>query len=330
MIKYSFIILFSLYSGLFYGQDNSPIEDVKTILKYNPDSEFLVVLVHGSGTPDIESKVSFSQSLDCYYKKYFRKEFKLFDEVSDNLYQLGYSTLQYDKLNTRSTTDKYFDVTDNIKDVHGLLQKLKSDTLLKDKKIILFGFSEGVTVAINQLNYSLDISGIIAYGGVFMDPIQMKADVFFNKYKICDNNEKRAKSYRNQFLDQMERMEKPAVNSEKKLVLVDTLYNEDNTKLIGINNQTFSVNLGYFKNLKTEVSNSMANLSNTDTPVLLIHGGSDIKVPIENHHRLNDRYKNKKNISLKVLKESDHFMRKNFSSEINQNLFEFIGEWGTK
>jgi predicted esterase len=328
MIKYSLIILISLNSYLLFGQDTFQIESVKTILKYSSESKFLVVLVHGSGRQDIEGKVSFQSNPECFHKNYANREFKLFDEVSDNLYKLGFSTLRYDKLSTRTSNDKDFIIKDFEEDLNLILQKVQRDTLLKDKKIMLFAWSEGVTVALNQLNYETDIAGMILYGGVFMDPIKMKADAYFYNYKICEGNEKKAKSYRYQFFHQMEQNGKEVDDtSEKRVVFIDTLYNEDNTKIIGVSKKTISYTKTYFKNFKMEVVNSIASLSNTETPLLIIHGDKDINVPVENHYSLKNEFENKEHITFKILSGSDHFMRKNFNDEINYNLFKFISKW---
>ena len=327
MIKSALIILISLYSSLSVCQDNLQIEGIKTILKFNPNSEFLVVLVHGSGRQNIEGKMTIGTNSDCFYKEYVGKEFKLLTEISDNLYDLGFSTLRYDKLSTRTSKEKDFLVKDFEKDLNEILQKVKEDKLLREKKIILFGWSEGVTVAINQLNYNMDIEGMILYGGVFMDPIKMKANAYFNNYKICEGNEKKARSYRNQFIQQLEQSEEVGDNFEKRVVFLDTLYNEDITKISGVSKKAISYTKAYFRNLKMEVLNSIENLSNSEIPMLIIHGDTDVNVPIENHQHMKKRIKNKENLSFQVLKESDHFMRKNFDIEINHNLFEFIDEW---
>lgn len=327
MIKYSFIILISFSSSLLLGQDKLQIEGVKTIFKYNPASEFLVVLVHGSGRQNIEGKINFGSKTECFYREYAGKEFKLFDEISDNLYDLGFSTLRYDKLSTRTSKKRDYLLKDFKEDLNYILQKIQENGLLRDKKIILFGWSEGVTVAINQLNYDVDIEGMILYGGVFIDPVKMKADAYFNNYKICEGNEEKARSYRHQFITQIEQAHEFSETSEKRVVFLDTLYNEDKTKIIGVSKKAISYTKTYFRNFKKEVSNSIANLSNSETPTLIIHGETDINVPIENHQQMKKMFKNKENLSFKILNESDHFMRKNFDNEINHTLFEFIDEW---
>ncbi len=103
-------------------------------MKYNKDSEFLVVLVHGSGEQDMEGSLSFGSKPECFYNEYANREFKLFDEISGNLYELGFSTLRYDKLSKRNSSDKDFVVTDFIDGLNYITQKIRSNTQLKKKK----------------------------------------------------------------------------------------------------------------------------------------------------------------------------------------------------
>ena len=65
---------------------------------------------------------------------------------------------------------------------------------------------------------------MILYEGIFIDPVKMKADAFYNLYKNCEGNEEKAKSYRYQFRHQIEQDGQMIDDTyEKRVVFYDTL-----------------------------------------------------------------------------------------------------------
>ncbi|UJP65316.1 alpha/beta hydrolase family protein [Mongoliitalea daihaiensis] len=330
-MNYRIFIILIFYASSVFGQNALNIKGVNTILKYNENSEFLVILVHGSGKQNMAGSLSFGSRPECFYVEYANREFNLFDEISENLVEIGFSTLRYEKLNVRDKINDDFIIKDFIEDLNHIIQNVQSKPQLKEQKIVLFGWSEGVTVALNQFKYDLDIAGMILFGGVFMDPIIMKADAYYDLYKNCEGNEERAKSYRYQFIHQIEQVgQKNDEKYENRLVFYDTLYNENKSQIIGISKKAFSYSKYYFNDFKTQVENSIARVSNADIPLLIIHGEKDVNVTLENHYFLKKKLKNQKNVSFKTLSNTDHFLRENFNHEINPLFFEMISNWKAK
>ncbi|MGB3465568.1 MAG: alpha/beta hydrolase, partial [Cyclobacteriaceae bacterium] len=304
------------------AQVDFEIDGINTILNFNQHSDYLVVLVHGSGKQDMEGSFSVYENSECEYKRYRGFHFKIFNDLVKGLFDEGFSTLRYDKINIRNLSKENYVIQVFVTDLKEVLLEIKRHEKLKSKKIILFGWSEGVTVALSQLKFDTILHGIIGYGGVFTDPILMKSEVYFRHIMNCEGNEEKAQSFKTQIIEQAskENADASETNNEK-IILSETLYDENGKNAIGERNIVLHVTRSYFQDFRRKVIETKSLLAETKIPVLLIHGQTDVNVPFENHIELTKTIKNKY-VELASLEDTDHYIRKNFDKSMKTRLFQ--------
>lgn len=320
-----YVLLFILFSCCSSKSNYEfHLDGIETILAFNADSDYLAILVHGSGKQDIHGFTFINEFSSCEYHDYGNREFKIFDELSANLYRNGFSTLRYAKINTREAEKSPYLVKDFIQDLHYIITEVQKHPVLGKKKIVLFGWSEGVTVALNQLTFDHRIHGIIGYGGIFVDPVQLKTSVYYDSILRCESDPKKALAHKKQILAQTTSQNSTNDNSDKEIIIRDTLYNGD--EMIGVHTTNLNTTPRFWSDFKKWVTTSNQLITHSDTPILLLFGETDVNVPIVNYNYLVKSAQNK-NVSLRSVKNTDHLFRKSFATEMNPQIFDIIRTW---
>lgn len=301
------------------------IDSHKTVIRLHPESEYLVILVHGSGKQDIEGTVTFNENSSCEYQPYGTSSFKIFNELSEGFFQNGFSTVRYEKLDNRNDKRQNFLVKDYIQDLSDLLQSIDKHPLLTKKKIVLFGWSEGVTVALNQLKDHKNIHAVIGFGGQFVDPILTKANCLAQSILSCEGNKEKAIDFKQQFITQARNEHADSSNlNHTGIALVETIRNGE--QIIGERKNYIGISTAYLQDFTQSVLESNEVLRSTKTPVLLVFGDKDINVPIENYQYL-ARKAYRPWLTLELLDNTDHLIRKDFNTSMNNTLFDVINTW---
>ena len=328
-MKEKLLLFLVLLATFGFAQNPAPtleLDGIQTKFQYHPDSEHLVIIVHGSGDNGMDGLFTFDNHAPCIYDAYKGRQIRVLKDIADNLYQLGFSVLRYEKLHARAhaKTTNYLP-EELVADLHLICTKLQNQAAFKGKKLLLFGWSEGVTVALNTMPKLPHVAGVIGYGGVFNDPIQLSADKLYQTHLTCNHDSLNAVSLKQQFIEQAS-----AEKQDNDQIILDLQqYDPKDGSLIGISQYFTGFTRSYFKNFSHLVEASVDLLKNKHVPILLVHGTTDHKVHFSQHQFLKEQALTPL-VSIKALANTDHFMRKDFQQEINPELFQLIEAWREK
>lgn len=332
LLLISLFLLASKASSQEYAKEIS-LNGVRGILNYHEESQQVIVLVNGSARPDINETVPFGPQPPCVYEEYKNLEFRIFEELSDKLYNEGYSVIRYEKLNTRKKAldEPASSLPSNFaKDLYDIVKWLSRSETFRSKEIVLLGWSEGVSVALNILKYDTQVSGIIGFGGVFNDIVGLTARKLF-KITLCENDTSRAISYQKQFLEQVDVHPSQRIDNESqnKILLESIIYDPENpTIVMGTHTAYYGdYTKEYYWDFTALVEESIPLIKDSEKPILMIHGDSDFNVPISQHRFLESQVKGEPNVQLELLSNTDHLFRKKGSTKFTDEIIKIIDSW---
>jgi uncharacterized protein len=127
-----------------------------------------VILIHGSGPMDMDATI-FGASADGKPVKFS----SIFKDISDALPASGFAVLRYNKHYVTGAgqfdAQAFFtklDLNQMLKDVEKVLEVAKANPKVDAKRIYVYGWSEGSTVAAALVAKHPDIAGLIVQGPV--------------------------------------------------------------------------------------------------------------------------------------------------------------------
>lgn len=283
--------------------------------------EYVFIIVHGSGHNNMDGEIAFGDESGCYFERYTYKKLAVYKELCDALNAQGFSTLRYEKRMTLNPVHY-------VSDLNKLIDGLKGMDNMKDRKLVLYGWSEGVSIALNSMMmHKNDIYACAGYGGVFNDIVALEANKLYNEYVECEKKLKKAETFKSQFLSKISEYQIQNDSGTYEDVEITGKYNIEVDNYSSFSETTpLGYTPKYYHVMDSLIRVSVKILKKSDIPILLMHGGKDIKVPPDQHYFINNEIDNK-SVTLKLVGNTDHFLRNIDDTSLNTEIYNIIKNW---